>query len=216
MKLFVSGLSIIFLSVFYVPIILGLVLWIWVRWKSKISLQLLATVLVLAVGYAIPLGDVTLNSIAIARACERSGVHVHRKMAVAGYLYDISGPEGMKRYPYHFIEINKPGQSQIIRFERQPDGSIAQLLVDKAKAEVEVIDEPFRNSNRVIEGRTIVRYKPTSEILGERLTFGAIQGWLDALLIGRWFGHTTAGGCGDPIPSVDSWLNEIIPPEKIH
>lgn len=93
MKLYITAPSVFVLIVFYLPAVL------WVRrriWRSprrrgagKAGLMMFTLLL----AYAIPLGDVTYNSLAMAKVCPSVGLHVYRTVEVDGFIdrYDLRG-----------------------------------------------------------------------------------------------------------------------------
>ncbi len=107
MKLYITAASVFVLLVFYLPLVLFL-LWRIVRRKrlGKIAKAVVIPV-VLIIAYAIPLGDVTLNSIAMAKVCPKAGLHVYKQVRVEGDFDRSGGEHVLQKFPYRFIEYRE-------------------------------------------------------------------------------------------------------------
>ncbi|MDD2774879.1 MAG: hypothetical protein PHU06_02870, partial [Gallionella sp.] len=134
MKLYITAPSVFVLIVFYLPVVL------WVLWRigrsprwrgmKKAGVMLLALLL----AYAIPLGDVTYNSMAMAKVCPRAGLHIYKTVEVDGFI----GTTSLRDTLYQFNEepvlrveaVEKPKFPQKIA----PRSAIISLR-DKTKVE---------------------------------------------------------------------------------
>lgn len=216
MKLYISDLSLLVLAIFYLPLV------IWVLWRVVRSPKLaglkkvFAVLVVLILAYAIPLGDVTLNSIAMTKVCPKAGLHIYKKVQVEGYFDQGASENTLLNHPYHyayrFVETKRPG-TKVIRYERQSDGSIKKTELDQPTAEYEVVYEGWQpdKTARVSRLRDLVRNRVTGEIIAERLLFNPFHGWVDRYLLNRWFG-ATLHGCHGPAAGTPI-AYEALPPK---
>jgi hypothetical protein len=212
MKLYITAPSVFVLIVFYLPVVL------WVLWRigrsprwrgmKKSGVMILALLL----AYAIPLGDVTVNSIAMAKVCPSAGLHIYRTVEVEGFI----GHYNLKDKPYQFIEFPTPrvdGTYYWMRSEKNLDGSIAVKNLEQPTAEYEIAYEQWHiDKEREVEtSRYVVRNRKSGEILAERNLFNPRPGWLDRILVYRWFGTGGREGChGEPSAGIDE-LKVLIP-----
>lgn len=199
MKLYITDMSLFVLAVFYLPLVL------WILWKilkqpiTAIKKAVL-TALTLTLAYAIPLGDVTINSIAMAKVCPSAGLHIYKTAAVEGYFGDLGGKDTLERYPYRFVETTRPG-GQIVRYEKGVDGTISFRLLDQPTAEYEVVSVQWHLVKElgVENSAYVVRSRISGEVLGRWDLFNSMPGWLDKILVVRWFGTGGWMGChGEP------------------
>lgn len=205
MKLYITNLSLFVLLVFYLPAVL------WVLWrifrsprwrgarKAGISL------LIVTLAYVIPLGDVTVNSMAMAKVCPSAGLHIYRTVQVQGFVghYDLRGS------PYQFVEfptLRANGTHYWQRFEKQPDGRTGVTELSQPTAEYEVISVDWHvDRERGVESRSyLIRNRISGELLAERNLFNPLPGWLDRILVVRWFGTGGRDGChGEPSAGIN-------------
>ncbi|MDD2893428.1 MAG: hypothetical protein PHF20_05820 [Halothiobacillaceae bacterium] len=200
MKLYITAASVFVLIVFYLP----LVLWVlWrigrsPRWRGATKAGVMMLTLLLA--YAIPLGDVTVNSIAMAKVCPSAGLHIYRTVEVEGFV----GHYTVKDSQYRFIEfptLRVDGTYYWVRSEKKPDGTISLKDLGRPTAEYEVAREQWHvDKERGIEAsRYVVRNRLSGETLAEWNLFNSLPGWLDSILVHRWFGTGGQDGChGEP------------------
>ncbi|MES9857008.1 MAG: hypothetical protein ABW166_10435 [Sedimenticola sp.] len=79
MKLYISDLSVYVLVFTYLPLVIYLLVrLLFNRNLSKFS-KTVSIAVAIPIIYAIPFGDVTLNSMAMERACPQAGLHVYKK-----------------------------------------------------------------------------------------------------------------------------------------
>lgn len=199
MKLYISPISVTTLALFYLPIVL------WLLWRIARAPRLgrnakyVAIPTVVVVAYVIVMGDVTMNSLAMSRVCERAGLHIYNKVKVEGYFDTRSGPDEIKRYGYKFIETQRPG-GKVARYERQPDGSTTRIEQNEVTAEYEVVYEDKSPVPELGVGsmrRSFVRNRQSGEVIGEWLSFSPMHGWVDRFTLNRWFGVGLQGCSGD-------------------
>lgn len=197
MKLYITAMSLFVLAVFYLPFVLWILwrLWRSPRWHGAKKAG--AVFVAILIAYAIPLGDVTINSLAMAKVCPSAGLHIYKTVEVEGFV----GSAALRESPYRFNEFPTPrvdGTYYWKRFEKQADGSIAVIDLEKPTAEYEVLtpdgytkslgmrlggyDQGTRNS------RWLIRNRVTGEVMAEWLFFSALPGWVDRFLVYRWFG----------------------------
>lgn len=196
MKLYISDLSLLVLLIFYLPLVL-FILWRIIRSKKlgKISKAIVIPVF-LVIAYAIPLGDVTVHSMAMARVCSSAGLHVYKQVKVDGYFDPSASEEVLDLYPYRFIEYTRPGaREKVIHVERLRDKKNLKSLLDIPEAKYEVKYDGWSDNKDL--GVSVLRDsvidRSTNEVLGERLLFNPMPGWVDQVIVLRWFGGAIHG-----------------------
>lgn len=212
MKLYITEASILVLLVVYLPIVL-LILWRIAkskRWRGAGKAAVI--VAFLAVAYAIPLGDVTLNSMAMMKVCPKAGLHIYKQVKVDGYFDRSGGEYVLQGLPYRFIEYTRPGE-KITRLERQEGIHIKKTVLDAISAQYEIVYEEaaYNRALGVKRKRYWVRDTKNQDVLGEWLEFGAVAGWLDRMLVIRWFGGSV-GACGND-PEAYLFRSKILQPK---
>ena len=216
MKLYMTSLSAWVLIIFYLPLVL-FVLWKIVRKPLSTGKKSLALILFLILAYAIPLGDVTLNSIAMAQVCPSAGLHVYKTVEVEGYLTEMGDGELLNKYPYKFIEAPEhlvDGSYRWWHYEKQPDGKIVITKLTQPKSDYEFVyvDWHIDKKRSVEASGRIIRNRSSGEILAERNFFNPISGWVDRVLVYRWFGYGGREGChGTPANGFES---QVLIPKK--
>jgi len=195
MKLYISGLSILILLIFYMPLVL-FILWRIVKSNFGKAAKVIAILVFLLLAYAIPLGDVTVHSMAMAKVCPNAGLHVYKQVKVDGYFDPSASDQILDLYPYQFIEYTRPGaRERIIHVERSQDKRTIKSTLDTPAARYEIKYEGWgiNKDLGVSVLRDSVINRNTNEVLGERLLFNPIPGWLDRVLVLRWFGGAIQG-----------------------
>ncbi|MDD2893430.1 MAG: hypothetical protein PHF20_05830 [Halothiobacillaceae bacterium] len=218
MKLYITPPSIFMLVIFYLPLVLWVLWRIWrsPRWRGAKKAGVMTLTVLLA--YAIPLGDVTVNSIAMAKVCPSAGLHVYRTVEVEGYLTEIGDGKILKKYPYLFIEtpqLKTDGTYYWGRYKTLPDGTVSYERVDQPKAEFEVVSGQWHvDGNLGVEVLTdVVRNRISGEVLAAEKLFNPLPGWMDKILVIRWFGSGGRRGCwGEPSSMVD--VSRILIPKQ--
>jgi hypothetical protein len=224
MKLYISDLAAYLLLLFYLPLALG-ALWKLARWHGLSGWRKGSALLVgVLLAYAIPLGDVTLNSITMERVCQRAGLHVYRKVVVDGYLDRHNLPANIDAYGYRFVEIPQSRLQRdrfvtedkaYVRYERDPDGRVVRHEVEVPISEYEVLRDhvsPVPNERLRSQVHTYVRNRVTGEVLGEQFSFHPMHGWIDRLTLNRWFGGSLAGCSGHEVAARSEELSDGMPP----
>ncbi len=193
MKLYISGLSVIVLALFYLPLIIWALLAIGRSKTLSRAKKALVLILVAILAYAIPLGDVTLNSIAMAKVCPTAGLHVYKTVKVEGYFDRRASDYVLKKYPYRFIEYERPSE-KIIHLERKNE-DVVQTILEQPTAEYEVVYTNWTADEQIGVERlhSFVRNRATGEVIAEQLLFDPKPGWLDQVLVLRWFGGRIHG-----------------------
>lgn len=216
MKFYITAISIFVLAVFYMPLVIWILKRIWrnPRWRGMQKAGVLTLAVLLA--YAIPLGDVTVNSLAMAKVCPTAGLHIYKTVEVEGLVghYDV------RDRPYRFIEfptMRANGTHYWIRSEKQPDGSVTTTELERPTAEYEIVYVQWhKDITRGVESSAyIVRNINSGEILAERNLFNPLSGWVDRALVYRWFGYGGREGChGAPSAGIDE--TRILIPKKVN
>lgn len=213
MKLYISDLSLLVLAIFYLPLV------IWVLWRVVRSAKLtglkkvFAVLVVLILAYVIPLGDVTLNSIAMAKACQRVGVHIYKTARVEGYFDSLGSEDFFRHRPgFQFVEYKRPGET--VRLEKR-NGQIMKSILPAPTAEYEVLlgEWSVDRAKRVEVSRDVIRHRTDGEVLAERVIFNPMPGWVDRLLLVRWFGEFMPGCREAPPISWYAFQEKVLSPE---
>lgn len=196
MKLYITNLSLWVLILFYAPLVLWVMWRIWRMPRLRGAKKALALLSAALLAYAIPLGDVTVNSIAMEKACPSAGLHIYKTAEVEGFI----GRYSLRDIPYRFVEFPKQrvdGTDYWIRYERNPDGSISEKSLDIPTAEYEIVYEQWHvdRGRKVETSRYFVRNRLSGELLAEWNLFNPIPGWLDRNFVIRWFGSGGRDGC---------------------
>ncbi|MES9857004.1 MAG: hypothetical protein ABW166_10415 [Sedimenticola sp.] len=212
MKLYISDLSLYVLMVTYLP----LVIYLLVRLLLNKNISKLAKTVSIAVGipiaYAIPFGDVTLNSMAMTKACPKAGLYVYKKVEVDGFLDSTVVPRDMARDGYQFMETYVRGGGYA-RFDLQGDGEIIRTEMDEPTAEYEVRYEVYSRTldgtfRRLYSGKESFVYKGEEGIEelpvvgGKR--YGGMERWharnrITKEVVGEWITFSPLHGWVDRI-----------------
>lgn len=226
MKLYITSMSLFILIVLYLPLVLWAMRRIWrsPRWKgaTKAGVMILAGLL----AYAIPLGDVTVNSMAMAKVCPSAGLHIYKTVEVEGFV----GHYDLRDSAYQFIEfptLRTNGTYYFLRSEKNSDGSISVKKLEQPSAEYEVFaggggyselrglkpDGRYDSETHTKKSRWLIQNRITGEVMAEWLFFSAMAGWLDRVLVYRWFG--TGGGALSCTQNSDfsGWPEKILLPQ---
>lgn len=228
MKLYVTEMSLFFLALFYLPLV------IWALWKLlkqpiHIAKKTALAILLLVVAYVIPLGDVTVNSLAMAKVCPTAGLHIYKTVEVEGYI-DSGSEVTLRQSPYKFVEspqLEIGNKYHWIRSEKQPDGSIAQTKLDKPTAEYEVLtggsypkfngfnnDPAYDPATHTINSRWLIRNRKTGEVIAEWRFITGLPGWLDMALVYRWFGSGGPGLSCTKGSDFSVWPEKVLIPKQ--
>lgn len=217
MKLYISPVAVSALALFYLPLVL------WVLWRIVRAPRLgrtakyIAVPTVVIVAYVIVLGDVTMNSLAMSKACERAGLHVYKKVRVEGYLASGAGRILLEKYAYPYRFLEQPDSNgKVFHHERQSDGSVVTSILEQPTAEYEVVSEDKSPVPELGVGsmrRSFVRNRQSGEVIGEWLSFSPLHGWVDRVTLIRWFGAGLPGCSGAP-GIASRFPIEILPPKQ--
>jgi len=213
MKLYITAMSLFVLVVFYLPLVLWVLKRIWnsPRWHGIKKAGILILVLILA--YAIPLGDVTVNSLAMDKVCPTAGLHIYKTVEVEGFAGDLGGRDDLERFPYRFVEAKSPG-GHIVRYERQPDGSISVERGNQPTAEYEVVSVQWHFDKKLYVDTSsyLIRNRVTGDVLAEYPIFKSLPGWVDRFFVYRWFGYGGRDGCyGLP---TNNFIQQVLIPKN--
>jgi len=176
------------------------------KWRLWIKIPVLLVCLITA--YSLPLGDVTINSMNMARMCEKVGLHVKRTVEVDGY-YSASPGDDRR---YKFIEFPQPGMP-VTRLEKE-NGKIIKTLMSAPTAEWEYVTlsyDRLDGANGVLIGSyEVVRSRRTSEVIAEYISYKALSGWIDKKIASII--DNSVGGCYSR-PSMHESISNILTPK---
>lgn len=221
MKLYINEISVLVLIIFYLPIVIWALRKIWASHLHGLT-KLFAMFSAYVMAYLIPLGDVTYNSIAMAKLCPIAGMRIYKTVKVEGYLTDLGDGDILKKYPYQYIETKtyqtKPDRSLYYRkYEKQSDGTITSRLIDQPTAEYEVRRRGLRYDQTIHAEKAswVIENRITKEIIAEWLFFRALPGWLDRVLVYRWFGYGGSALSCTSRSDFSSWEQKVLLPKNI-
>lgn len=164
----------------YLPFVMvGLFFLLRMKWRLWIKIPVLLVCLITA--YSLPLGDVTINSMNMARMCEKVGLHVKRAVEVDGYFSHGTPPVDLRTSEYSFVEFAQPGGT-VIHLEKV-NGEIVKSRIAEPVAEWESIVLAFDIqdvANGVsISQHKVIRNRKSGEVIAEEISYSAWSGWLD-------------------------------------
>ena len=206
------GLAKPLLLLFYLPVVLVLLELLFRAIRSwKLRLVVIPIYLILA--WLIPLGDVTRNSIAMAKVCPRAGLHVYRTVVVDGFM--PAGKGYLDKYGYKFVESKiDPVSGLVTRWEKTDSGGkrfdyVRPLSEWVLKGGVDVFDHTLG----VYSSREVIQNIKTSEVAAERVMFSARAGWVDSYI--RGLIDNSTGSCDGGAKLLHSYIDTIIIPSKV-
>lgn len=223
MTLYITSLSLIFLIIFYAPLVLWLLTKI-LRTNFSFRNRVIFSIFMLILAYAIPLGEVTMNSIAMAKVCPQAGLHIYRTVEVDGYI-DSTSDQFLRENDYSFIETPQPGTDgksySWVRYEKQKDGSILHTRVNQPSSSYEVLTPGgyadysgvtlSETQDGVRKTRWVIRDRETGEIIAEWLFFNAVPAGPDKFMMYGTGGETLSCTFNSDF---SSWPKHILLPKK--
>ena len=182
---FYIGLAGPLLLIVYLPIVLaGLFFLATRKWHRWIKVPIFMVYLFAA--YVVPLGDVTVNSINMAKMCGKVGLHINRTVEVDGYFARGTPAVDLRKYKYSFVEFIRPGMP-VTHLERV-NGEIVKSLISEPAAEWENIVLAFDRrdiANGVSVSRhEVIRSRKSGEVIAEEISYAAWSGWIDKRIAG--------------------------------
>lgn len=213
MKLYI-GLAEPLLLIVWLPLVfIGLVILVFKikTWPTRV----LVIPLYLVIAYIIPLGDVTLNSWNMAKACPNAGLHIYRTVVVDGYFGEYTSDLVLKKYPYSYVEWREFDDSRNIKQFVMDGGRIIEKTVAKPLSEWGIFKDKFDSSDKtlkVVIDRVVVKSLKTNEIIAEEVSYTAWRGWLDAKIASLI--DNPIGGCYSQKNIFDEFHNILIPRSK--
>lgn len=212
MKFYISDLSLVALAAFYLP----LVIWVlWRIWNSGLQrgAKVAALMVAVIVAYAIPMWDVTVNSLAMAKVCPTAGLHIYKTVEVDGLIAGV-GADFLERHPYKYAEVKAPG-GRWARYERQ-NNQVATSQIDSPISEYEVGSNGWHlDLERGVDVlRYFIRHRQTKEILADDIKFRSLPSWVDKVFLYSWAG--TGGGefCGSE-KAIYTILPKVLVPKPL-
>ena len=191
MKLYISEGAVWLLLILYMPLVLWLLWKLWRALTEKIVVRISAIAVALITAIAIPLWDVVITSLQMAKLCPLAGVVVKRSVHVDGYLTKFGSPDLIKR-GFKFIETHGMG-GKVIVYTKQ--GDIVEELEFNPKSyqlkskyefiENEIYGQVPQGLLNIDTDRSAVRDRVTGEELGYAVRYRAYPGWVDRLTIAR-------------------------------
>ncbi|HAD04470.1 MAG TPA: hypothetical protein DCF93_07535 [Desulfuromonas sp.] len=176
--IYMTDLGKIAYVVIYLPLILGLLWWLFRQFRSAWPFLVALSLVLLT----LPFWDVYTISREADRLCkEQGGLRVYKTVEAEGFLGD-SGIEIWSKYGFKFVESG--GGDKMSRYSIV-DGKPTHQRVEKFISHYQlntgdnhrVIEKYFARTNyQVIDLRS-------DEILGELVTFSIYPGWLDNIVV---------------------------------
>lgn len=184
----ISALSVIAILVLWVPLVSLAVVRVTIQKTWPVWLRFGLAVSIAVIGYAVPLWDVTVNTIAFRRACVSAGAHIYQTVEVDGLLTNMLGSDYVGNGRYRFIE-RRDGKF-VTRFEYSAGGKPTVTSLENPTAQYELLSDtwtyyPEHGIERI---RKSVSNRGTGQLIAEWLAFMPRHGWIDQILLVSLFG----------------------------
>jgi len=186
MKLYISEGAVWILLVFYTPLVLLALWFLWSKLPKRLLVRLGILPFAVFVAAAIPLWDVVTTSAKMAELCPEAGIKINRAVITDGFYTNLGGSSDLKR-GFKYVEAARPGNRIIIYSKVGDQVQIQELDTEKTpyvlKSRYEII---FDVENGEFEGRrdvgiqnSVARDRETKEELGYARRYFAYPGWVD-------------------------------------
>lgn len=190
MKLYISGAALILLGLFYLPVVVWLLLKLWKNLPPRLPVRITVTIIVFLIAAAIPLWDVTITSIHMAKLCSQAGLFVKRSVKVDGFYTNFGSPD-MLDHGFKYVESRSYGDRLVVY--SKVDNAVKKEEFDARTYQVKSRYEFIYNAESgAYQGRrdigiqkSVVRDRQTGEELGYALRYKAYPGWVDRNTIAR-------------------------------
>lgn len=190
MKLYISEGALILLGLLYLPVVILLLRKLWKNLPSRLPVRITVTFVVFLIAAAIPLWDVVITSVQMARLCPQAGIFVKKSVSVDGFYTNSGSPDMLDR-GFKYIESRSYGDRLVV-YSKEGD-AIKKEEFDARKYHVKSRYEFIYDAESgAFEGRrdigiqkSIVRDRETNEELGYSLRYKAYPGWVDRNTISR-------------------------------
>lgn len=190
MKIYISEGALLLLGLFYLPVVIWLLWKVWKNLPPQLPIRIAAIVIASVIAAAIPLGDVTITSLQMAKLCPQAGVFVKRSVKVDGFYTKFGSPDMLDR-GFKYIESRGVG-NQIIVYSRE-GGKTQTEKYDVKEYQIKsryeyIVDEesgPYQGRQNIGISKSVVRDRTTGEELGYTLRYKAYPGWVDRNTISR-------------------------------
>ena len=94
MRFYISGGALLLLTLVYLPVVVLVLRLLWRRLPARRAIRIGVAVLAAIAAAAIPLWDVAITSVQMARLCPSAGLKVYKAVEVEGYLTNFGGNLG--------------------------------------------------------------------------------------------------------------------------
>lgn len=189
MKLYISTGAIGLLAIFYAPPALYLIWRLWRRLRLGLAARISICLGALFVAAAIPLWDVVITSVQMARLCPQAGIFVKRSVKVDGFYTNFGSPDMLKR-GFRYIESRSYGD-RIVVYRKDGDAVKTEEFDAKTyeiKSRYEYIYDAesgaYQGRRDIGIQKSVVRDRQTNEELGYALRYAAYPGWVDRNTVG--------------------------------
>jgi hypothetical protein len=217
MKFYISGGALWLLLIFYTPVVLFLLWWLWRKLPKRLPIRIGVSLVALIIAAAIPLGDVMITSVQMAKLCPQAGVTINRTVNADGFYTNIGGSDHLKR-GFKYVEV-KSGNVVKIYTESDDAIQIQEINTEKnayvPKSRYEFI---FRSTDvpagylHIDRDRSIARDRETAEELGFTIRYTAYAGWVDRNTIAR-LGQVLWSCPSDQYQEAE-FMTQVISPNK--
>lgn len=186
MKFYLSDGALLLLVVVYAPIVVLALWWLWRKLPQRRSIRFAITTVVALAASAVPLWDVAITSVQMARLCPGAGLKVYRTVEADGYLANFGyGEEVLKAGFSYFEKKVHPGKISV--YERR-NGKISEQSINpktttytpKSRYEYQYDSgSALKGALHIAVRRSMTKDRTSGELLGEELTYTAFPGWVD-------------------------------------
>lgn len=218
MRLYISEGAVWLLVVFYTPLALLALWFLWRKLPKRLPIRIGGLLIAAFLAAAIPLWDVMITSAQMARLCPQAGVTIKRTVNADGFYTNL-GDVGYLKRGFNYVEA-KSGNRVEIYTKAGNEIQIQEIDTEKTpyvpKSRYEFI---YDAESGAFEGRrdigiqkSIARDRETNEELGYALRYKAYPGWVDRntiALFGRilWM-------CPDDQDQEVRFMRQVILPNK--
>ena len=206
MKLYITDGALWLLAIFYAPLALLLLWWLWRKLLARPVVRILGVVVALAIAIAIPFGDVLSTSIKMADLCPQAGVFVKRPVKVEGFYTKYGSPDMLDR-GFKYIESRNSGDELLV-YRKGAETLKFDARTYQIKSRYEFIfgeeNGAYQESRYIGIRRSVVRDRESQEELGYALGFTVYPGWIDQNTFGL-LGRFT-WGCATEQPDQSGML----------
>lgn len=188
--LYISEGALLLLGLFYLPVVIWLLRKLWKNLPPRLPIRLTVTIVAFLIAAAIPLWDVTITSVDMAKLCPQAGIFVKRSVKADGFYTNFGSPDMLNR-GFKYIESRSYGDRLVV-YSKEGD-AVKKEEFDARKYQVKSRYEfiydaesgAYKGRRDIGLQKSVVRDRETNEELGYALRYKAYPGWFDRNTIAR-------------------------------